>query len=94
MICQVCGCEGELKVFSTFSYYYCGTCKDELRAMEPPTPTSSETHVGPLPEGDYEIFFNPLVVVRAPYFSMYTVHLFNGAFVSGTNQKDLTITYA
>jgi len=41
MICSKCNTAGELKVFSTFSYYYCTTCKDEIK-LEEVKPASPE----------------------------------------------------
>ena len=32
MICPKCHTLGELKQFTSFSYYYCQTCKDEIGA--------------------------------------------------------------
>jgi hypothetical protein len=37
MICTHCNQDAELKVFSTFQYYYCHQCKDEVRAEAPST---------------------------------------------------------
>ena len=34
MICTKCEQEGELKVFDTFEYYYCHSCKDEIKLAE------------------------------------------------------------
>jgi hypothetical protein len=43
MVCSKCNNSGELKVFSTFQYYYCHSCKDEI-GLSPssPAPASSE----------------------------------------------------
>lgn len=43
MICQKCKSNGELKVFATFQYYYCNTCKDEIK-LEENTSTKTESH--------------------------------------------------
>lgn len=34
VICTKCNKEGELKTFSTFQYYYCNSCKDEISLEE------------------------------------------------------------
>ena len=36
MVCSKCNNTGELKVFNTFQYYYCHTCKEEILLEEPP----------------------------------------------------------
>lgn len=32
MICSKCRTDAELKIFSSFSYWYCTSCKDEASA--------------------------------------------------------------
>lgn len=34
VLCTKCGKDAELKMFQTFSYYYCNHCKDEVSATE------------------------------------------------------------
>lgn len=34
MICTLCNTSGEHMVFQTFEYWYCKTCRDEIRLEE------------------------------------------------------------
>lgn len=48
MICSECQISGELKVFHTFQYYYCKSCKKEINLKDAPKyelPVESQFHI-------------------------------------------------
>lgn len=68
MICK-CGTDAELKVFSTFQYYYCGKCKDEVRATPALKYEGVKIDVGAItPQWNSTVFYKSLAgQFKAPY---------------------------
>jgi len=60
MVCHKCSSQGEFKQFTSFSYYYCKTCKIEITAQ----PTSSNDFNKRVDDREQRLFDTGWVKVR------------------------------